>query len=88
MTTVGLEPTIFGSEDRRLIHWATRPDGILFVRLETTCRKEGVHLPATLLVVSGVLRSVVGLVVRISAFHADGPGSIPGRRIRVLHPRW
>ena len=24
-TTVGLEPTIFGSEDRRLIHWATRP---------------------------------------------------------------
>jgi hypothetical protein len=25
--------------------------------------------------------SVVGLVVRISAFHADGPGSIPGRRI-------
>ena len=25
MTTVGLEPTIFGSEDRRLIHWATRP---------------------------------------------------------------
>ena len=25
LTTVGLEPTIFGSEDRRLIHWATRP---------------------------------------------------------------
>ena len=25
MTTVGLEPTIFGSEDRRLIHWAKRP---------------------------------------------------------------
>ena len=25
--------------------------------------------------------SVVGLVVRISAFQADGPGSIPGRRI-------
>ena len=25
VTTVGLEPTIFGSEDRRLIHWATRP---------------------------------------------------------------
>ena len=24
---------------------------------------------------------VVGLVVRISAFQADGPGSIPGRRI-------
>ena len=27
-----------------------------------------------------LLASVVGLVVRISAFHADGPGSIPGRR--------
>ena len=26
-------------------------------------------------------RSVVGLGVRISAFQADGPGSIPGRRI-------
>ena len=25
--------------------------------------------------------SVVGLVVRISAFQADGPGSIPGQRI-------
>ena len=25
MTTAGLEPAIFGSEDRRLIHWATRP---------------------------------------------------------------
>ena len=25
--------------------------------------------------------SGVGLVVRISAFHADGPGSIPGQRI-------
>ena len=24
------------------------------------------------------LDSVIGLVVRISAFHADGPGSIPG----------
>jgi hypothetical protein len=32
------------------------------------------------LVALGVTRSVVGLVVRISAFHADGPGSIPGRR--------
>ena len=28
MTTVGLEPTIFGSEDRRLIHWATRPSAL------------------------------------------------------------
>ena len=27
-----------------------------------------------------ISRSVVGLVVRISAFQADGPGSIPGRR--------
>ena len=26
---------------------------------------------------------VVGLVVRISAFQADGPGSIPGQRIRI-----
>ena len=29
MTTVGLEPTIFGSEDRRLIHWATRPSNVV-----------------------------------------------------------
>ena len=28
---------------------------------------------------AGITR-VVGLVVRISAFQADGPGSIPGRR--------
>ena len=25
MTTPGIEPGIFGSVDRRLIHWATRP---------------------------------------------------------------
>ena len=31
-----------------------------------------------------IVRSVVGLVVRISAFHADGPGSIPGRRINLF----
>ena len=29
-------------------------------------------------------RSVVGLVVRISAFQADGPGSIPGRRSNLF----
>ena len=28
-----------------------------------------------------IFRCVVGLVVRISAFQADGPGSIPGQRI-------
>ena len=28
---------------------------------------------------------VVGLVVRISAFQADGPGSIPGRRTTFRH---
>ena len=30
--------------------------------------------------VARTIVSVVGLVVRISAFHADGPGSIPGQR--------
>ena len=30
--------------------------------------------------VATLYNSVVGLVVRISAFQADGPGSIPGRR--------
>ena len=29
-------------------------------------------------------QGVVGLVVRISAFQADGPGSIPGRRSLCL----
>ena len=28
-----------------------------------------------------LVNGVVGLVVRISAFQADGPGSIPGQRI-------
>ena len=28
MTLVGLEPTISGSVDRCLIHWATGPDGV------------------------------------------------------------
>ena len=39
MTTVGLEPTIFGSEDRRLIHWATRPlwQPLLRYKLEMLC---------------------------------------------------
>ena len=34
--------------------------------------------------------SVVGLVVRISAFQADGPGSIPGQRIlrKPADPTW
>ena len=31
-----------------------------------------------------IFSCVVGLVVRISAFQADGPGSIPGRRILFL----
>ena len=31
--------------------------------------------------IAGDRDGVVGLVVRISAFQADGPGSIPGRRI-------
>ena len=31
--------------------------------------------------------SVVGLVVRISAFQADGPGSIPGQRISTFSLR-
>ena len=82
MTTVGLEPTIFGSEDRRLIHWATRPivncPMTLAVRRQ---QKNAAALDRTPLFAAEFVRSVVGLVVRISAFHADGPGSIPGRRI-------
>ena len=85
MTTVGLEPTIFGSEDRRLIHWATRP-------METCSTRLATHLEENETILKvwhcsfGLhdLHSVVGLVVRISAFHADGPGSIPGRRSLFL----
>ena len=83
MTTAGIEPAIFGSEDRRLIHWATRPIESWSTRLALSCRKNKcVGLSWARLVALGVTRSVVGLVVRISAFHADGPGSIPGRRMR------
>ncbi len=41
LTTVGLEPTIFGSEDRRLIHWATRPIGNCITRLAVRRCKRG-----------------------------------------------
>jgi hypothetical protein len=53
MTTVGLEPTIFGSEDRRLIHWATRPlvrsalstgTSQLLARIcDTECKRRHMH---------------------------------------------
>ena len=86
MTTVGLEPTIFGSEDRRLIHWATRPlwPSVRFrswLGLGPPARR-GLWAPERALVARCTLeQSVCGLVVRIAGFHPAGPGSIPGSRM-------
>ena len=40
MTTVGLEPTIFGSEDQRLIHWATGPIKLSYRQAIAKCKND------------------------------------------------